>query len=180
MNPKVKRLTTAAVLLAICIVSQFFKNTSVFIAGPVINTCIIICVMACGLPWAILLSLVTPVTAFIITGAPVMKVIPGIMPLIMVGNALLALGVWIIARKKKTSKNLLIGSCIGSVIKAVFMALTISYGLLLTTALPEKMAPMLPKLQFTYSVVQLITALVGTAFAAVIWIPLNKSADNPE
>jgi len=98
----------------------------------------------------------------------------------MVGNALLALGAWIIARKKKTSKNLLIGSCIGSVIKAVFMALTISYGLLLTTALPEKMAPMLPKLQFTYSVVQLITALVGTALAAVIWIPLNKFADNPE
>jgi len=163
MNPKVKRLTTAAALLAICIVSQFFKNTSVFITGPIINTCIIICVMACGLPWAILLSIVTPVTAFIITGAPVMKVIPGIMPLIMVGNALLALG-----------------SCIGSVIKAGFMALTISYGLLLTTALPEKMAPMLPKLQFTYSVVQLITALVGTALAAVIWIPLNKFADNPE
>ena len=108
MNTNVKKLTTAAALLAICIVSQFFKNTSVFITGPIINTCLIICVLSCGLPWAILLSVVTPVTAFLITGAPVMKAIPAIMPFIMAGNVLLALGVWFFAGKKKTSVKVLV------------------------------------------------------------------------
>ena len=180
MDTNVKKLTTAAALLAICIVSQFFKNTSVFITGPIINTCLIICVLSCGLPWAILLSVVTPVTAFLITGAPVMKAIPAIMPFIMAGNVLLALGVWFFAGKKKTSVKVLVAGVVGSIVKAVFMALTISYGLLIVTPLPEKMQPMLPKLQFTYSAVQLITALIGTVLAAVIWIPLQKAGKNPE
>ena len=169
MDTNVKKLTTAAALLAICIVSQFFKNTSVFITGPIINTCLIICVLSCGLPWAILLSVVTPVTAFLITGAPVMKAIPAIMPFIMAGNVLLALGVWFFAGKKKTSVKVLVAGVVGSIVKAVFMALTISYGLLIVT-----------KLQFTYSAVQLITALIGTVLAAVIWIPLQKAGKNPE
>ena len=36
MNDKTKKITTAAALLAICIVSQFFKNFSVYITGPII------------------------------------------------------------------------------------------------------------------------------------------------
>lgn len=109
-----------------------------------------------------------------------MKAIPAIMPFIMAGNVLLALGVWFFAGKKKTSVKVLVAGVVGSIVKAVFMALTISYGLLIVTPLPEKMQPMLPKLQFTYSAVQLITALIGTVLAAVIWIPLQKAGKNPE
>ena len=42
MKITTKQITTTAVLLAICIVSQFFKNTSVYITGPIINACLII------------------------------------------------------------------------------------------------------------------------------------------
>ena len=50
------------VLLAICIVSQFFKNLSIFITGPVVNTCIILAVLMINLACGIILSIITPVT----------------------------------------------------------------------------------------------------------------------
>lgn len=51
MKITTKQITTTAVLLAICIVSQFFKNTSVYITGPVINACLILAVLSVGIPW---------------------------------------------------------------------------------------------------------------------------------
>lgn len=175
MNTKTKKITAAGALLAICIVSQLFKNFSVYITGPIINACLILAVLTCGIFWAAVLAIVTPVTAFLITGAPVMKVVPAIMPLIMSGNLILVIAVWIFVRKSKKHLNVLLGGIVGSVAKAAFMALTISYGLLTTVTLPEAMQAKLPVLQTTYSVTQLITALIGVAYALVIWAALKKA-----
>lgn len=175
MKITARQITTTAVLLAICIVSQFFKNLSVFITGPIINACLILAVFAVGPVCGVILSIITPVTAFLITGAPIMKLFPAIMPLIMAGNAILAIVVWVFTRKGNTPVKRILGMAVGSAAKAAFMAATISYGLLATVTLPPKMAPMLPKLQFTYSVVQLITALIGSIYAFIIWIPLKKA-----
>ena len=49
MKITTKQITTTAVLLAICIVSQFFKNTSVYITGPIINACLIIAALGAGM-----------------------------------------------------------------------------------------------------------------------------------
>lgn len=174
MRSKVKYITAAAVLLAICIVSQLFKNLSVFITGPIINASLIIAVLTCGYFWGLILSVLTPVTAFLITGAPIMKAVPALMPLIMAGNAVLVTLVWLFVRKKKKHINVILGGVIGSLLKAGFMTLTISYGLLTVVTLPEKLQPMLPVLQSTYSVTQLITALIGTAYAFVIWLALRR------
>ena len=100
MKITTKQITTTAVLLAICIVSQFFKNTSVYITGPVINACLILAVLSVGIPCGIILSVITPVTSFFITGSPIIGAIPAIMPCIMAGNALLVLGVG--QRKRRT------------------------------------------------------------------------------
>ena len=174
MKSKVKYITAAAVLLAICIVSQLFKNLSVFITGPIINACLIIAVLTCGYFWGLVLSILTPVTAFLITGAPIMKAVPALMPLIMAGNAVLVTVVWLFVRKKKKYLNVVLGGVIGSLLKAGFMTLTISYGLLTVVTLPEKLQAMLPVLQSTYSVTQLITALIGTAYACIIWLALRR------
>ena len=40
-----REIATTAILLAICIVSQIFKNLSIFITGPIINTCIVLAVL---------------------------------------------------------------------------------------------------------------------------------------
>ena len=70
--------------------------------------------------------------------------------------------------------NVVLGGVIGSLLKAGFMTLTISYGVLTIVPLPEKLQAMLPVLQTTYSLTQLITALIGTAYACVIWLALRK------
>ena len=165
----------AAVLLAICIVSQFFKNFSVYITGPVINACLILAVITCGVFWASVLAVVTPLTAFVITGAPVMKAVPAIMPLIMLGNLVLTLTVWFFVKKKADNRSVIIGGVAGSILKAAVMALTISYGLLSLITLPEKMQVMLPVLRSTYSLTQLLTALIGTVYAYIIWLVLKKT-----
>ena len=41
MKLKTKQITVTAIMLAICIISQFFKNLSVYITGPVINAALI-------------------------------------------------------------------------------------------------------------------------------------------
>ena len=94
-----KEIVITAALLAVCIISQFFKNLSVFITGPVINACLIIAVLSAGLASGIILSIITPVTAYIIAASPVMMAVPGIIPLIMAGNAVLVLATYFLLKK---------------------------------------------------------------------------------
>ena len=103
MKITTKQITTTAVLLAICIVSQFFKNTSVYITGPIINACLIIAALGAGMACGIILSVITPVTSFLITGSPIMSAIPAIIPCVMIGNIILVVAVSLIAKKIKES-----------------------------------------------------------------------------
>ena len=73
MKLSARQIAVTAALLAICIVSQFFKNTSVFLTGPVINACIILAGLYAGLSCGLILSVITPVTAFFISGSPVIS-----------------------------------------------------------------------------------------------------------
>ena len=84
MKITTKQITTTAVLLAICIVSQFFKNTSVYITGPVINACLILAVLSVGIPCGIILSVITPVTPRTRRALPAMihGMIAGMAPMI--------------------------------------------------------------------------------------------------
>ena len=186
MKITTKQITMTAALLAICIVSQLFKNTSVYITGPIINTCIIIAVLNAGLISGVLLSVITPVTSFFITGSPIVSAIPLIMPCIMIGNALLAVTLSAVVRllsgrDNDTAKlkinsetaSIVAGMILGSVVKAMFMGGVIS-NTLIPMFIPEKMMPKMAVFQATFSVTQLITALIGSAFAFVINIALQK------
>lgn len=173
MKISTRQIAATAALLAICIVSQFFKNTSVFITGPIINACIILAVLCSGSVCGIILSVITPITAYLITGAPVMSAIPAIMPCIMAGNALLAICVGLLRNRIKGRASLPVSMAAGCVVKSLFMGIAISL-ILLPSFLPEKMQPMMGKLQSTYSLVQLITAVIGSIYAYIIWIPLKK------
>lgn len=173
MKITVKQITTTAILLAVCIASQFFKNLSVYITGPIINACLIIATLSVGLVCAVILSVITPITAFLITGAPVIAAVPLVMPCIMLGNAVLCVCVYFISRKGNKNIMLPVSMAVGSVVKALVMGVIIGL-IVLPNMLPEKMLPKLPVLQSTYSVTQLITALIGSVYAFIIWIPLKK------
>ena len=71
MKITTKQLVQTALLLAICIASQYFKNLSVYITGPIVNLTIILAVLSVGLWSGLLLSIIAPVTAFFFTGSPI-------------------------------------------------------------------------------------------------------------
>lgn len=173
MKITTKQITTTAILLAICIASQFLKNLSVYITGPIINACLILAVLSVGVGCGIILAVITPITAFLIAGSPIMAAIPAIIPCIMLGNVILVLGVGLITKKVKGNAGLIAGMAAGSVVKALFMGIVISM-ILIPMLLPEAMAPKMTVFQTTFSITQLITALIGSIYAFVLWIPLKK------
>ncbi|MEY8323882.1 ECF transporter S component [bacterium 1xD8-48] len=186
MKLSTRQLAQTALLLAICIASQFFKNLSVYITGPVVNTTIIIAVLAVGLWSGLFISVIAPVTAFFISGSPIMAAIPLMFPAVMGGNMILAVCTWYATRyfqkKMKFIGSLPAGLIAGSVLKAAFMGIVIV--LILLPAFGGNIAARLPKpealpgvlatAKVTFSVTQLITSLTGSLLAYVIWMPLKK------
>lgn len=173
MKLTTRQITQTGILLAVCIASQFFKNLSVYVTGPVVNTTIIIAVLAVGLFSGLLISIVAPVTAYFIAASPIISAVPTILPMIMIGNCILAFLVWFFEKKRAFPAGLIAGMIAGSLLKAGFMAFAITKVLfsLFGTALSEKQ---LALGKVTFSVTQLITALTGSLLAFLIWIPLKR------
>lgn len=174
-----KKIARLAILLALAIASQFLKNLSVYITGPIINAILIIATLSCGIGGGAILSVITPLTSWLITGSPIMTAMPVIIPCIMLGNFVLCLVVYLFVKKNDDTIRLAIGEIVGSVVKAACMYLTIAVGVLQifgpSSGLPEK-ALVIAK--STFSVTQLITALLGSLLAFLIWIPLKKAINN--
>ena len=174
MKLKTRQITVTAILLAICIVSQFFKNVSVYLTGPIINAALILTTVYAGLACGIILSIITPITSFFITGSPIMAAIPAMFPCIMIGNIILVLCVGLLHTKFGAKAGLPVSIGIGAVLKAVFMGILISL-IILPTYLPVKMQPMLHALQLQFSLTQLITAIIGGVYAVIIAAVLKKT-----
>lgn len=186
MKIKTRQLAQTALLLAICIASQYFKNLSVYITGPVVNTTIIIAVLSVGLWSGLLISIIAPVTAFFLTGSPVMAAIPLMFPSIMVGNAILAVCVWYFQKKMSFKWRLPVGLAAGSVLKAAFLGIVVVLIILpifgenvaSKLPMPEALPTVLNAARVTFSITQLITALIGSVLAYIIWLPLQKYLKN--
>lgn len=186
MKLSTKQLAQTALLLAICIISQFFKNLSVYITGPVVNAAIILAVLSAGLWSGIFISVLAPVTAFFITGSPVMAAIPLMFPAVMGGNVLLALGAWYFQNRFHFSFKLPAGLVLGSFLKAAFMGIVIvlillpAFGGNIASKLPkpEALPGVLSAARITFSITQLITSLTGSLLACLIWAPLKKFLNN--
>lgn len=182
MKITTKQLVQTALLLTICIVSQYFKNLSVYITGPIVNLTIILAVLSVGLWSGLLLSIIAPVTAFFFTGSPIMAAIPLMFPAVMAGNAVLAITVWYFQEKPSFKWRLPAGLVAGSVLKAIFMGVVIVliilpiFGDNIASKLPkpEALPVVLATAKVTFSITQLTTALIGSALAYVIWMPLKK------
>ena len=181
-KPLTVQIAVTAVLLAICIVSQFFKSLSVYITGPVVNLCLIIAVMTVGMLWGIILAVITPVTAFFIAASPVMSAVPGIIPLIMLGNVTLVVMVSFLFKPAVSNGKPLISirslatAILSCVAKACVMGLTIALWLLPTFIPAESpLRDKLPVFQATFSVTQFITAIIAFVYFFIIWKPLSAA-----
>lgn len=176
-----KQIAVTAILLALCIASQFLKSLSIYITGPVVNLCLILAVMTAGLMWGLILAVITPVTAFIIAASPVMTAVPGIIPLIMLGNAVLVLGVNFLFKPAFTKgKNYfdikaILMAVLSCAAKGCIMGLTIALWLL-PTFIPEA-SPLRGKMsvfQSMFSITQFVTALIGFVYFYIVWKPVKK------
>lgn len=98
MKINVRLLCCTALLLALCIASQFLKNTSVYITGSVVNTILVIATLSCGFLSGAAISVIAPLTSWWITGSPIMGAYPAIVPCVMVGNLILVAFVWFFAK----------------------------------------------------------------------------------
>ena len=178
-----RQIATTAVLLAICIVSQVFKNLSVFITGPIVNTCIVLAVLTVNLPCGIILGIITPITAYIIAMSPVMMAVPAVIIFIMLGNIVLAVSVEFFFKKSfvGSGNNVfrisnMARAILCSLAKGVFMGVTISMWLL-PTFIPQN-SPLrnkMPVFQKTFSVVQFLTACIGFAYVFFVYTVLKRA-----
>ena len=177
-----KQIAITAILLAICMMSQLLKNFSIYLTGPIVNTCLVLAVFTAGLPAAILLAIITPVTAFLIAASPVMTAVPLVIPLIMGGNAVLVILTQLLLKKEFCEKKMFLSvksvvfAALTAVAKGAFMGLTISLWAI-PAFLPaeSKLRGKLDTLQFTFSVAQLITAAIGFVYVFLLWPVLRKA-----
>ena len=179
-----KEIATTGILLAICIISQFFKNLNIFITGPIINACIVLAVILANVYCGLILSVLTPITAYIIAASPVMSAVPLLIPFIMLGNCVLALSVHFLMKKDfvKSPKGFvciksMIFGVICSAAKGAFMGLTISLWLLPTFIPVESpLRNKLPVFQTTFSLYQFITACIGFVYVFLVCAALRGKA----
>lgn len=246
MKLNIRLLCRTALLLALCIASQFLKNTSVYLTGSVVNAILILATLSCGFLSGAAISVIAPLTSWWITGSPVMSAYPLIVPAVMAGNLMLVALVWLFARflakkmpaAKPLSRDdgqfrvvlilalvaaalwasvtvaflstlasllqvssvsplliasliaitgsfllftclwllisrfpntwaLIAGMTLGSVLKAILMWLVI-VKLILPDGAPDTV-------RLTFSVTQLLTALIGSFVAFLVWLPLRKA-----
>lgn len=180
MKWNVRAMCRTALLLALCVASQFLKNTSIFITGTAVNAILILATLSCGPAGGCVIALISPFTAWLITGNAVMTAIPLIPWGIALGNLVLVILVWLCSRLPGAWMAV-VGMAVGSCFKALTMWL-----LLVKTILPcfgvaaGIPAAKLAVLASNYGLPQLITALLGSVVAFFVWTPLKKYLKNPE
>ncbi len=181
---EIRQITVTAILLAICLISQVFKNVSVFITGPIVNTCIVLAVLLSGLVFGIILAVITPVTAFLISGAPIMQAVPLIIPFVMLGNVVLAVAVHFLFKPAvkgtghPVNPKAILMAAVSALLKGVVMGVTISLWILPTFVPAESpLAANLSKFQLMFGLFQFITCLIGFVYVFILLIPLRKNIE---
>ena len=169
MKMKTKTITVTAIMIALCVVVQLLKTPGTLpITGGLINLILIIDTLYCGLLSGVIVSVVAPVTSFIITQSAIISTVPMILPFIMLGNIVIVLFAWFV-RGKKLELNLLPLSLVaGSFAKWAVMNLLIVKWIIPTFG--SHLSPKMTRIAgVTYSTTQLYAALLGTAAACIIW-----------
>lgn len=165
MNRRIttKQLTTTALLLALCIVFQSMKGLSIYLTGSAVNCILVIATLYCGMFSGTCIAILTPVVAYFMGATPIMNMIPLMMFVIMVGNELIVLCVWLFHKKRVE-----VGMLLGCITKALFLWLAVWFAVLpiFGTKLPE---PMVMTVKTTFSITQFVTACIGSVIAWVIY-----------
>lgn len=161
----VQFLTRTAMLLALALVFQLgFNGFAQPLVGPLVNMTLLVSAGLVGTISGILVGCLTPVVALMVG---IIK-LPPLVPIIIVGNALLVIVFNLIKGKlSNTNDNLGWGTALvaAAIAKYAFLTLSVQY------VLPLIIPKVPPKLIAMFGLSQLYTALLG-GFIAVIIIKL--------
>ncbi len=180
MSKTVRFITYTAMGIALVVAAQWLGNmlpAGAVIAGPfavkqlvtgsLVNCILFVYADRVGLGSAVTVGILSAVLASVIGVGP--QVLP-LVPLIAVGNALLAFLYWVAKNKLKMPGILRV--ILSAAVKCAFLWLTVPALLSSLTSVPEKQAK---ALSIMFSWPQGITALIGGLLALLI-IPRLKKA----
>ncbi|WP_309245209.1 ECF transporter S component [Clostridium sp. CF012] len=171
-NLNINKLVKASLFLALAIVFQVIGKTapqiSQIFVGPTINAILILTSAICGGVYGILVGSLTPLLAWLTGQLP--SAFGPFIPFIIIGNILFVLTFIIVSKRGKYGKYL--GIIIGAFIKYIFLSVSASKLIpLLKLDIPTKIAN---KLVIAMGIPQLLTALIGGAFALILIEILKK------
>ena len=172
MNKKLLWITRTAIFLALLVIVQFVtKGLSPFVTGSLVNLLLIITGLTVGLTSGLSLAVISPVLAGLL-GVQVFPT-PFMIPVIVVSNMIIVFITWYftqysIKNEVKQKKLLQVfGTVLGALVKFAFLWVFTSLVLGPIFKLPTLIL-------FFFSWPQLVTALIGGAFALAIYPVLSK------
>ena len=177
MKRKALWLTQTAVMLAALITLQWLtKPLGQIVTGSCVNAVLAVAVLFVGMSSGVTVALLSPVFAFLFGIAPQILTVPAI----MIGNTVFVVLLRLVARNLKTVWKSVAAVLLAAVCKFAVLYGLVTYvicgvladGLLAQGLLKEAMLTALPA---TFSLPQLITALIGGGVAVAI-VPLLKKA----
>lgn len=174
---KVRWITQTALMLALLIVLQWLtKPLGQLVTGSCVNAVLAISVLLCGMSSGLTVALLSPVFAYLLGIAPQILTVP----VIMLGNAAYVAVLKLAGTDAKEFWRAILALLAAAVCKFAILFTLVNYGIcgilaqgLLEQGLLKK--PMLTALPATFSLPQLVTALVGGAVALVL-VPVLKKA----
>ena len=181
MRKKILWITQTAAMLAMLIAVQWAtsyipKPAGQFVTGSFVNAVLGITVLAVGLSSGITVALLSPFFAFLLNIAPNAVTVPAI----MVGNALFVIVLKLAGGGAKQLWRRVVALVTAAVAKffalyalVVWVICGVAAEALLAQGILKK--PMLNVLPATFSIPQLITALIGGALAILIAPRIRKA-----
>jgi hypothetical protein len=162
MNKKHTMLTRTALLLSLTLVFQSLRFIipipvflSTFLIGSLVNACLLVAVETVGIRLALVIAIITPITAYLQQLLP----LPIFILPVALGNAIY-IGMFFIGKRW----NLWLGIALAAVSKMLFMYASFTW-LLTLIAIPVKLAT---GLLLVMSWPQLVTGVIGGSVAVII------------
>ena len=179
-NISVKKIVITGLLLGLAIAAQQFRwinpQLGQLITGSLVNAVLIVAAIWAGWKSGLIIAILSPVFAWLITPGAVMQVLPQLVIVIAAGNAVLVMCAWVF--RKKNFGFFSLGLALGSALKAGLiwggMLLLISPFLFGNNVPP----PMQAALTGFWSINQWVTPIIGSFIVLLLRPTLNKAINN--
>lgn len=175
MRSKALWVTRTAVMLALLIVLQWLtKPLGQIVTGSCVNAVLAVTVLLTGLSSGVTVAVLSPVFAYLLGIAPQILTVPAI----MIGNVAFVVLLHLAGRESFWKS--VAGLLAAAVCKFALLYVLVTYvicGVLAQPLLAQGLLkePMLKALPATFSVPQLVTALIGGGVALLV-VPVLKKA----